>query len=253
MSPRNAFVDQTCLITGASEGIGRATALEFARQGAHLILVARNQERLESLKGELKNHGVRVDVFAVDLSKEQEGEAFFRTAPAYDMAVNNAGTEGVMDEVQNLTLSDYHQVFDLNVRAVFQCLKHQVAHFRTHKKKGAIVNISSILGTHGIGGSSLYTASKHAVIGFTKAVAVEQRNHGIRVNCVSPGTTDTAMIHRILGTTEVQSSHPTRLGSRWATPSEVAQAILWLCSDASSYVVGHNLVVDAGRTVNLGN
>jgi len=148
-------------------------------------------------------------------------------------------------------MEDYEAVFDVNVRAVWQCLKHEIAHFRGRKKAGGIVNVASILGFMGIAGSSLYVASKHAVIGFTKAAAVEQSKHGIRVNCVSPGATDTPMIRRVMGRDDVDfvGLEPSQ---RMTAPEDIARSIAWLCSTESQNIIGHNLVIDGGRTVQVG-
>jgi NAD(P)-dependent dehydrogenase (short-subunit alcohol dehydrogenase family) len=246
------FANQTALITGASEGIGRATAKLFAERGANLILVARNESRLQDLKSELSSYGVNISIFKVDIADTKAVDEFFKQAPPFDYAVNNAGTEGKISEVQELTLDDYSEVFDLNVRGLWLCMQNEVSHFRKNKKPGAIVNLSSILGFMGAAGSSLYGGSKHAVIGFTKSVAVEQINHGVRVNCVSPGAIDTAMIRRVLNKPEDHQFKNLEPLSRVAPAEEVAEAIVWLASSASKHINGHNLVIDAGRTVNIG-
>lgn len=271
-----AFKGKTVLITGASEGIGRATARVFFQEGAHLILVARNKSRLEELKKELlasqaslrgqvnQDHQApqgnpinslnsiqqEITLRVVDLSQPAQVKAFFDEGPAFDVAVNNAGTEGTIKEIQDLNLEDYSLVFDLNVQSLFQCLCRQVQHFRAHKKSGSIVNVSSILGFRGIAGSSLYVASKHAVIGFTKAIAIEQVNHNIRVNSVSPGSTDTPMIRRVLGDSNALFVG-TEPSERMAKPDEIAEAILWLSSEKAQHIVGHNLVIDGGMTAGV--
>ncbi len=246
------FSNQTALITGASEGIGRATAKLFAERGANLILVARNEIRIQELKSELCSYGVNISVFKVDIADAKAVDEFFKQAPPFDCAVNNAGTEGQINEIQDLTLDDYAEVFDLNVRGLWLCMQNEVSHFRKNKKSGAIVNLSSILGFMGVAGSSLYGGSKHAVIGFTKSVAVEQINHGVRVNCVSPGAIDTAMIRRVLNKPEDHQFKNLEPLSRVAPAEEVAEAIVWLASSKTKHINGHNLVIDAGRTVNIG-
>lgn len=250
------FSDKSVLITGASEGIGRATARVFATRGADLILVARNEQRLDDLKRELvAAHDVKVQIHPLDLRDAPAVDAFFskleKQGEPFDFAVNNAGFEGRIADLNELNMEDYEAVFDVNVRAVWQCLKHEITHFRGRKKAGAIVNVASILGFMGIAGSSLYVASKHAVIGFTKAAAVEQSKHGIRVNCVSPGATDTPMIRRVLGRDDVDfvGLEPSQ---RMTAPEEIARSIAWLCSTESQNIIGHNLVIDGGRTVQVG-
>lgn len=241
------FQGKIALITGASEGIGRATAKIFAQAGCDLILVARNQQRLESLKTELSNYPVKIRLQSLDLQDAQAVDVFFQTVKDIDYAVNNAGIEGHMAPIQELNLKHFQDVFDINVRSVFQCLHHEVRILHSLKKKGAIVNLASILGFRGIANSSLYVASKHAVIGFTKAIAVEQIGSGIRINCVSPGATKTPMMERVIGH-EVAEPVGLMPSERLANPEEIAEGILWLCSAQSNYIVGHNLVVDGGRT-----
>jgi len=249
------FKGKSVLITGASEGIGRATAKAFAAQGANLILVARNLKRLQSLVNELKplqkQFKSKYSVHQLDLQDAKAVDIFFKKIKLLDFAINNAGVEGKISEIQALTLKDYHDVFDINVRALFQCLQHEVSFFRKHACPGAIVNVSSILGLRGISGSSLYVASKHAVIGFTRATAVEQIAHRIRINCISPGATDTPMLRRVIGTENVESVGIAP-GKELIKPENIAKSITWLCSEESSRIVGHNLIVDSGRTVQIG-
>jgi NAD(P)-dependent dehydrogenase (short-subunit alcohol dehydrogenase family) len=241
---------KTVLITGASEGIGRATAKAFAAKGANLILVARNRERLLGLAQELKNDSIKVDVHTADFQKESEVDNFFQNVGFYDIAINNAGFEGKIGEITELETSDYQEVFNVNVRAVLQCLKQEVKHFRSRKIKGSIVNVSSIAGFKGISHSSIYVASKHAVLGLTRAVAIEQIAHGIRVNCVSPGATDTAMLRRILGH-QIDELIKRQPNGKLVQPEDIAKTILWLSNDDAEHVVGQDIVVDGGKTVML--
>jgi NAD(P)-dependent dehydrogenase (short-subunit alcohol dehydrogenase family) len=205
---------------------------------------------LNALKQDLEKKTNKVNVVTIDLKQSSEVENLFKQISPFDYAINNAGIEGAINEIDTLSLADYNELFDTNVKALFLCLKYEVEHFKFHKKPGCIVNMASILGINGVAGSSLYVASKHAVIGFTKAVAVEQIQNNIRINCISPGATDTPMIRRVLGD-EKAKFVGTGPANRMADPAEIAQSILWLCSPTSSYIVGHNLVIDGGRTVNL--
>ncbi len=241
------FKGKTVFISGASEGIGRATAIEFAKNGTNLIVVARNEGRLSSLKEELSQYGVTIQILTADFSKSESVKNVFSKIKDLDFAVNNAGTEGKMAEFQDLEPADFQNVFDINVRSVFECMKYEIQHLRASKKPGAIVNVSSILGFRGITGSSLYVASKHAVIGLTKSAALEQAASNIRINAVCPGATNTPMIRRVLGDTSVDF-----VGSgtsmKLVEPIDIANAILWLCSNQSKMVIGHSMVVDAGTT-----
>lgn len=246
----NEFQGKIALITGASEGIGRATAKVFAQAGCDLILVARNQKRLESLKTELSNFPVKIRIQSLDLQDAQAVDDFFQTVKDIDYAVNNAGIEGHMAAIQDLSLKHFQDVFDINVRAIFQCLHHEVRILHSQKKKGALVNLASIVGFTGVANSSLYSASKHAVIGLTRSVAVEQIHAGIRVNCISPGATDTAMLDRVMGPRS-QQFLTLQPNQRFVKPEEIADSALWLCSEKSECIVGQNIVIDGGRTTNL--
>lgn len=245
------FNNKTALITGASEGIGKATAIEFAKLGADLILVSRNIEKLNQLKLDLEKFKTKINTYSVDLSNPTEVDRLFSKPINFDIAINNAGTEGNIKEIQNLSLDEFNKVIDLNLRSVWQCIKFEVSHYRKNNKKGSIVNVSSILGIRGISGSSPYVASKFAIIGLTQSIAAEQTKYGIRVNSVSPGATDTPMMQRVLGNSQADF---VGLGpqDRLARSEEIAKAIIWLSSEDSEYVIGHNLVIDAGRTTQLG-
>lgn len=245
---QSEFSGKTVLITGAGSGIGRATALAFAKHQANLILIGRNADRLSSTAREVEKAGGRADVVGLDLTNDAKVGEFFSKLKHLDYAVNNAGIEGRIAEISDVTMQDFDEAMNINLRALFQCVSEEVKHLRKNKKKGAIVNVSSIAGIVGIPTSSLYVAGKHAVIGLTKSVALEQIKNGIRVNVVCPGGVSTPMLERIYpeGLEPAAERHPI---GRIAKPEEIAESILWLCSEKSSFVVGHSLVVDGGRTV----
>lgn len=251
MNPTNApgeeFHGKTVLITGASSGIGKAVAMSFARHQAKLLLVGRNRINLEATASSARTLGAEAEVVVLDLADQSNVTRFFSGITELDVAINNAGTEGRIDDIVDLTLSHFDDVMNINVRALFQCLQAEVSLMRKTQRPGVIVNVSSIAGLIGIPTSSLYVASKHAVIGLTKAVALEQIQHGIRINAVCPGGVETPMLERIFpGNVDAAGAgHPI---GRNARPSEIADSILWLASRASSFVVGHSLVVDGGRT-----
>lgn len=249
MEPRAEFSGKKILITGSGSGIGRATALAFARHGSHLVLCGRNAANLGETGDLAQSAGAaQVDLEVVNLCEAAAVEALFQRLDRFDVAVNNAGIEGRIDDTTHLTLADFDEVMNINVRALWHCLKLEVGLLRRLGRPGAIVNVSSVAGLIGIPTSSLYVASKHAVIGFTKAVALEQIRNGIRVNALCPGSVETPMLNRIFptGLESLGASHPI---GRLATPDEMAEAILWLASEKSSYVVGHSLVVDGGRSI----
>ena len=242
------FGGKTVLVTGGGTGIGRATAIAFARQGAHLILIGRTRSTLDDSAAEVRKWGGTADVAQFDLCDEKKTHQFFTNIKHLDVAVNNAGTEGRIAEISQLRMQDFDEAMTGNVRSLFQCLQEEINVFRRTRAHGSIVNVSSVAGMIGIPTSSLYVASKHAVIGLTKSVALEQIRHGIRINTVCPGGVATPMLERIFpgGLDPVGQTYPI---GRVAKPEEIADAILWLCSRHSSYVVGHSLVVDGGRTV----
>ena len=245
----NDLAGKTVLVTGASSGIGAATALAFAERGSHLLLTGRNREALAEVSAKAQAFGVKAQVEAFDIKDEKKLAQFLATLDC-DIAVNNAGIEGKIADTTALTLSDYDEVMDINLRSLWQCLQGEVAHFRARKKKGVIVNVSSVAGLSGIPTSSLYVASKHAVVGLTKAVSLEQIPHGIRINAVCPGLIETPMLGRVYpnGYDQVAAQHPV---GRPGTPSEVAEMIVWLASEASRFVVGQAFAVDGGRTAQL--
>lgn len=196
------------------------------------------------LEKELSSFGINIQILPADLSQKGAASDLFGKVRDLDFAVNNAGTEGRIQELHELESTDYDHVFDLNVRAVFDCLKHEIQILLRSKKPGCLVNVSSILGLRAIEKSSLYIASKHAVIGLTKTAAIEQIKNHIRINAVCPGLTNTAMAERILGKENLAVVGAGSLAM--SQPSDIAEAIVWLCSDASKMVIGHALVVDGG-------
>jgi NAD(P)-dependent dehydrogenase (short-subunit alcohol dehydrogenase family) len=242
---QNEFKNKNVLITGAGSGIGRACAILFGKAGANLILTGRDPKKLKSLETELRKQKSEVEIIECDLAVDKQVEKLFSKIKNLDCAINNAGVEGKMAPINKLTLKDFDAVFNVNVRALWLCMKHELS---IMKKGSSIVNLSSILGIRGISESGLYAASKHAVIGLTTSLALEQVKKGIRINVVCPGGTKTPMLDRIYsGHLEAAKDfHPI---GRLAEPEEIAEAILWLCSDKSSFVVGHSLVLDGGRTV----
>jgi NAD(P)-dependent dehydrogenase (short-subunit alcohol dehydrogenase family) len=243
------FQNKSVLITGAGSGIGRAIAIAFAKEKASLILIGRNQAHLESLRQECSALGTTVESFCVDVTHENEVRDFFALNKKFEIAVNNAGIEGKIGDTTELNLKDYDEVMNTNVRGLWQFLQAEVCMMRKNQIKGSIINISSVAGLIGFPNSSLYAASKHAVIGLTKAVALEQIRFGIRVNAVCPGAIHTPMLERVMGSDKVEGSLKNQPIGRIAQPSEVADAVVYLASDKASYVVGHSMVVDGGIAI----
>lgn len=246
------FENKVVLVTGATAGIGRAAAQAFAREGAKLIVTGRNQAAGDKLVAELRAQGTQVEFVPGDAAQEAAQrnwvEAAVKRFGHLDVAVNNAGAEGELGPVTGQTAGNYDKVFDTNVRGLLFALKHQVP--ALGKQGGAIVNVSSIVGSIGMAGASVYTASKHAVNGLSRAVALENARSGVRVNVVAPGAIVTEMMQRFTGGSQdaqagLAAAHPVgRLGQ----VEEIAQAMLYLASDDAKFVTGSVLAIDGGYT-----
>lgn len=243
---------QVVLITGALSGIGRATAVSYAREGARVIVSGRNDGRGAELLRELRGMGAEAEFVNADVRHEDEVENLINQAVKrfgrLDVAVNNAGTEGTPGPVLNVTEESYKQVFDTNVLGVFLSMKHEIR-VMLPQGKGSIVNISSAYGKVGGANASVYVASKHAIEGLTKSVAVELAGTGVRVNVVGPGPIETGMLNRFVGTPENKADFLTGVPlKRIGTPEEIADAIIFVASDKASFFIGSSLSVDGGWT-----
>jgi len=239
------------LITGALTGIGRATAIAYAHEGAKVVVSGRHRDAGEALAAELKQKGAFDAVFVrADIRKEEDVKAAVELAVErfgrLDIAINNAGRDGV-GPITEVTPESYAELFDTNVLGLLLSLKHQ---FRVMEAqgKGSIVNISSIFGHVGMGaGISVYSGSKHAVEGITKSVALEGAAKGIRVNAVAPGPIDTAMFDRVTVTEEGRAYFVGMIPQkRMGTPAETANLIVFLASDKSPFITGEIVTIDGG-------
>jgi NAD(P)-dependent dehydrogenase (short-subunit alcohol dehydrogenase family) len=242
------------LITGALTGIGRATALAFAKRGGNLVVAGRHDEAGKALVEELRSFGWEAEFINADVRNDDDVRALAdRTVAQFgrlDVAVNSAGTEGQIGPITDQTAESYAATFDTNVLGVILSMKHEVRVMREHGG-GSIVNISSTYGHAGAAGASVYVGSKHAVEGITKSVALETAKSGIRVNAVAPGPTDTGMLTRFTGTPENKASLVTEVPmGRLGRSEELANAIVFIASDQASYVTGHVFNVDGGHTLN---
>lgn len=248
---------KVAIITGGTGGIGRSAAVEFARRGVTVVVTGRREtEGLETVKL-IEQAGAKGLFIKADASKEADTRRTVdETVSKFgrlDYAFNNAGIEGkVATPVVEQTEENYRQTFDVNVLGVMLSMKHQIPAMLKNGG-GAIVNNASIAGTIGMPGISVYIASKHAVLGLTKSAALEVAKLGIRVNAVSPAAIQTNMLDRFTDSfggpqamEYMASLHPI---GRVGRVEEVARAVVWLCSDDSSFVTGHNLNVDGGFTV----
>jgi len=238
------------LITGALTGIGRATAVAYARQGANLIVSGRHDDAGADLAKELNNLGAEAEFVRADVRHDQDVASLIdRTLERFgrlDVAFNNAGTEGTPGPVTGITADSYAATFDTNVLGTLLSIKHE---FRAMKPQGggAIINVSSTYGLIGFPDSALYVGSKHAVIGITKAAALEGAPHGIRVNVIAPGFTRTAMYERVTGSDAVRDAVNSVLPlHRAGTPEEIAEAVLYAGSDKASYLTGQTITLDGG-------
>lgn len=243
------FENKVALVTGASFGIGKATAIAFAKRGAKVI-IADWVEDNATLK-EIADFGGAAIFIKCDVSKNSEVMAMMGQAlKSYgrlDFAVNNAGVEGSTATTHDCSEENWDKTIGINLKGVWLCMKHEIP-LMLKQGKGVIVNIASIAGLVGFPGLPAYVSSKHAVVGLTKTAALEYAKQGIRVNAVCPGVIKTPMVDRTTGkdkTVEKRFEDMEPVG-RMGQPEEVAEAILWLCSDASSFVTGHAMAVDGG-------
>jgi len=247
--------DKVVVITGGASGIGRATARKFAEQCHRVVIVDRNASMGESLCDELTQDGYSAEFHACDVTSADAVEALFGALAArhagLDCAVNAvgggiAGAEGPIDVI---ALERWQAELDLNLAATFLCLRQEIRLMKV-SGGGSIVNVSSIAGLGGSGSNPAYTSGKHAVVGLTRQAAIENGAHGIRVNAVCPGAVLTPMLVESFGGNEdfVAQLGQTNVLGRVAEPTEIAEPIYWLCSDAASFVTGAILAVDGGTT-----
>jgi NAD(P)-dependent dehydrogenase (short-subunit alcohol dehydrogenase family) len=239
------------LITGALTGIGRATAVAFAREGARLIVSGRREEDGRALAKELRGLSAEAEFLTADVRKEEDVRNLVDKTVArfgrLDVAVNNAGTEGQPGPLTEQTEGTYAATFDSNVLGVILSLKHELR-VMYPQKHGSIINISSVAGRIGFPGASVYVASKHAVEGLTKSAALEAAPTGVRVNAVAPGPIETPMLNRFVGSEENKKHLLQHIPiQRAGNADEVAQTILFLASEKASYVTGQSYAVDGGR------
>jgi len=240
------------LITGALTGIGRATAVAFAREGARLAVSGRREDAGHALAAELHGRGIEAAFIQADVRQEEEVSRLVQETVArfgrLDVAVNNAGTEGRPGPVTELTAESYAAMFDTNVLGTLFGLKHALRVMQA-QGSGSIVNISSTMGARGAANMSLYAGSKHAVEGITKSAALEAAAFGVRVNAVAPGPTDTAMLDRLTGSPDKKAAFYASVPlKRGGTPQEIADAILFVASDKAAFITGQIIRVNGGKT-----
>src|SRR5579864_8608583 len=251
-SRRNSMNTQVVLITGGLTGIGRATALAFAKEGAQVVVSGRHDEDGQKLVSEIRKAGAEAEFVHADVRHEEDVRNLIdKTVARYgrlDVAVNAAGTEGVPGPVMEQTAESYAATFDTNVLGTLLSMKHELR-VMLPQKNGSIVNISSTYGRTGAPGASIYSASKHAVEGLTKSAALEAAGTGVRVNVIAPGPIETAMLNRFTKTEERKAGLVSNVPlKRAGKPEEIAQAIVFVSSEKASFITGASYLVDGGKS-----
>jgi NAD(P)-dependent dehydrogenase (short-subunit alcohol dehydrogenase family) len=243
------FKNKVVIVTGGSSGIGSATALAFAKKGAKVAVVdwAEGHETVNLIK-EMGGEAIFIQC---DVSKSAAVKAMVeKTIAAFgqlDYAYNNAGIEGTSNPTQDCTEENWDKTISINLKGIWLCMKYEIPEI-LKQGKGAIVNCASVAGLVGFIGLPAYVASKHGVVGLTKTAALECAKLGIRVNAVCPGVIQTPMIDRLTGNTKEAVAQFTGLEpvGRFGQPEEIANAVVWMCSDEASFLTGHAMAVDGG-------
>ena len=245
------FAGKVGIVTGGTSGIGRDAAILFAKEGANVVVAGRRDVEGSETLGLVRKGGGDGLFVKTDVSKAAEVRALVdKTAEKFgrlDFAFNNAGIEGKWIPIAEQSEEDWDQTIDINLKGVWLCMKYEIQQMLKQGKGGAIVNMSSIAGLMGSAGAATYCASKHGVMGLTKSGALETARAGIRINAICPAVIETPMGDRLFGEPEMRkyatSLHP--LG-RFGTPMEVAEAVVWMCSEHASFMTGQWIVLDGG-------
>jgi NAD(P)-dependent dehydrogenase (short-subunit alcohol dehydrogenase family) len=248
---RNNLTAPVVLITGALTGIGRATALAFAQDGARIVVSGRHDDEGQKLVAQLRKLGTEAEFLRSDVRHEDDIRSLVDQTVArfgrLDVAVNNAGTEGKAGPVTEQSAESYAAVFDTNVLGTLLSMKYELR-VMLAQGHGSIINVSSTYGRKGAPGASVYVASKHAVEGLTKAAALEAAGSGVRVNVIAPGPIETGMLNRFTGTDERKAGLVAGVPlKRVGRPEEIAQTIVFVASDKASYITGASIAVDGGK------
>jgi len=251
-SLKKRFLDKVVLITGATSGIGEGCALRFAEEGAKVFFCGRRKEAGEKVVAKIKKSGGEADFFQADLQKKEDLEAFFKAClkrhNRIDIAINNAGIDSPAKPFTEITDDEWADVLNTNTTAVFRCMQAEIKQM-LKQNSGVMINTASVFGHRCMPQIPAYIASKHAVVGLSRAAALEYKN--IRINSISPGITKTPMIERQIKRSGDQKSSENEYAQlhtleRTAEISEVVSAMLWLASDEATFVHGSDFVVDGG-------
>ncbi|MFL5031358.1 MAG: SDR family oxidoreductase [Xanthobacteraceae bacterium] len=249
-----SFAGKVAFVTGGANGIGRATALAFAREGADVVVADVSEQGNQETARMIEELGGRALAVRCDVTRTEDVKAaLHKGVEAFghlDFAFNNAGSEQAITATADLREEEWDRIVRVNLRSVFLCMKYEIP-LMLKQGGGAIVNTSSGAGVKGIAGQAAYCAAKFGIVGLTKAAALDYAKSNIRVNVVCPGIVDTPMMDRFSGGTpdgreRVIAQEPV---GRMGKPEEIAAAVVWLASDAAAFVVGHAMVIDGGQTV----
>jgi NAD(P)-dependent dehydrogenase (short-subunit alcohol dehydrogenase family) len=239
------------IVTGGTSGIGREAAVLFAKQGAKVVVAGRREVEGEETMALIRAEGGEGIFVKTDVAKTADVQALVQKTVekfgSLDIAFNNAGIEGAWIPIVDQSEDDWDSTININLKGVWLCLKYEIRQMLKQGTGGAICNMSSVAGWMGSAGAATYCASKHGVIGLTKSAALETARQGIRVNAVCPAVIETPMGERIFGAPEMRKYalglHPI---GRFGTPMEIAEAVVWMCSDKASFMTGQSLILDGG-------
>jgi NAD(P)-dependent dehydrogenase (short-subunit alcohol dehydrogenase family) len=249
-----SFAGKVAFVTGGGTGIGRAAALAYAREGANVVLADVSEQGNQETARMIEAAGSQAIALRCNVARAEEVKAALdkvvQTFGRLDFAFNNAGVEQPLSPAADIGEEEWERIINIDLRSVFLCMKHEIP-LMVKQGAGVIVNTSSGAGVKGIAGQAAYCAAKFGIVGLTKAAALDYAKSGIRINAVCPGIIETPMMGRFSGGTPEGRERVIALEpvGRMGKPEEIAAAVVWLCSDAAAFVVGHALVIDGGQTV----